>query len=331
MAKKLPKNLQIAFIALIIAHILWGAATPIIKITLNEIPPFTFLFLRFLLVGIICLPFLYLELKNNPVNKKDIPNLVILGLLGQSSLILLFIGLNYTTTIDAAILSVFSPLFAIIAGHHFFNEKVNEKVKFGVALATLGTSVVIFEPLFSTTTSTVPFHLRITGDLLIILYNVAFTAFILWSKMVMGQKSLVLKDELKHLKIKPMHKTYHPNLITLITFYIALASFIPFSLLEVFGYLGGNPFHIGMVDKWGVLGIIYMAIFSSIVAYLLFQWGLEESSVADTAILGYLTPIFTLPFSFILLSEIPTSLNIVGMVIIMVGVFISERYKTTAK
>ncbi len=327
MSKKLPKNLYLAFIALMITHLIWGAATPVIKITLGEVPPFTFLLLRFIIVCVICLPFLYLELKHNPINPKDIPNLIILGLLGESSLIFFFVGLNYTTSIDAAVLSVFSPLFSIIAGHHFFNEKVNDKVKFGVGVATIGTLVVILEPIFGNTGSQASILLRLFGDFMIILYNVAFTAFILWSKMVMGANSLKLKDDLKHLRIKPMHKTYHPNVITLITFYVALASFIPFALVENMGFLGAQTFHFASIDKWGLIGILYMAIFSSIIAYLLFQWGLEESSVADTAILGYLTPIFTLPFSYLLLKEIPTPLNIIGMVVIMGGVYISEKYR----
>lgn len=331
MPKKLPKRATLAFAALIIAHILWGAATPIIKISLAEVPPFTFLFLRFLVVGLIVLPFTYFELKQNPINKKDISNLIILGLLGQSSLIFLFIGLQYTTSIDAAILSVLAPLMSIVAGHHFFNEKVNDKVKTGVALATLGTLIVLLEPVLANETSNISITTRLWGDFMIILYNVAFTAFILWSKMVMGESSVSLRDELKHFKIKPMHKTYSPTLITLLTFFVALASFIPFSLLEVSGYIGNQPFNFNQLDGVGILGILYMAVFSSIVAYILFQWGLEESSVADTAILGYLTPVFTLPFSYMMLREIPTQLNIIGMIIISLGVVICEKYRGNNK
>ncbi|PIX68551.1 hypothetical protein COZ40_02690, partial [Candidatus Roizmanbacteria bacterium CG_4_10_14_3_um_filter_39_13] len=43
-------------VALIIANIIWGAACPIFKFALVNIPPFTIAFIRFFFAGIIFLP-----------------------------------------------------------------------------------------------------------------------------------------------------------------------------------------------------------------------------------------------------------------------------------
>ena len=81
-----------AYIALLIATAVWGAAGPIIKLTLGYIPVMTFLFLRFLIVCLVMLPFLLVELKKNPINSKDIKNFLILGFLSQTILIIPFYG-----------------------------------------------------------------------------------------------------------------------------------------------------------------------------------------------------------------------------------------------
>ena len=72
--KKLPTSILLSYSALILATAIWGGALPVIKITLDFIPPFTFLLLRFLLVGIVMLPIAYVEMKINPIHYKDIKN-----------------------------------------------------------------------------------------------------------------------------------------------------------------------------------------------------------------------------------------------------------------
>jgi len=76
------------------------------------------------------------------------------------------------------------------------------------------------------------------------------------------------------------------------------------------------------------MGILYMAIFSSIIAYTLYEWSLKVASVADTAFFNYLSPVFTLPFAYLLLSEIPTKINLIGAGIIGIGVLIAEQKKS---
>ncbi|EKE12839.1 MAG: hypothetical protein ACD_13C00135G0001, partial [uncultured bacterium] len=44
---------QQAILALIVANIIWGAASPIFKLSLQNIPPFTLAFLRFFLGSIL--------------------------------------------------------------------------------------------------------------------------------------------------------------------------------------------------------------------------------------------------------------------------------------
>jgi drug/metabolite transporter (DMT)-like permease len=329
----LPKNktkkVYLSYIALLVVTIIWAAATPIIKSTLDYIPLFTFLFFMFFIVCILLLPFTIIELKKNPVDKKDFINFVLLGITSQTSILLIFAGLKYTSALDSAVISVIAPLLSVAAGHYFFKEKVNKYIKIGVILASLGTVLVVLEPIFTDhAVNGIPPTHRVLGNFLVVLYTLAFLMYIIWSKISLGQKSPVLKRTFSFIHLKPMTKKYSEITLSFVSFYIAFASFLPFALLENFGVFGPINFSFATVPTNALLGLLYMAVLSSIVAYTLFEWALKVSSVTDTAVFSYLSPIFTLPFAYMILGETPSPVVLIGSLIIGVGVVIAERRKS---
>lgn len=325
--KNLPRSTNYSFLAMLIATGIWGVATVVIKITLEQIPLLTTLFFRFLIVCIVLLPFIILELKKRPVNTKDLPTLFILGILGQTAILIVFYGIRLTSTIDASILGATGPLIVIGLGHYYFKDRLTRVIKWGLILATVGTLLVILEPTLSNE-EIYSKLLRISGNILILLYNVIFAYYLILSKKVMGKNSLNVSKTLSLFKLKPLTKPYSPFTHTVLSFYAALITFIPLYILEVTGVFGEYNFNILHVDLKGFVGLIYLALFSSIVAYLLFQWGLEKSQVSDSGIVSYLGPAFTIPTAFIILGEIPTSSAIVGIIIISIGVLIAETQKS---
>lgn len=328
MKRKNLSNLTLyAYAALILSTAIWGGALPVIKITESYIPPFTFLLFRFILVCLLMLPVIILGVKTNPVHPKDIKNLMLLGLFGQGSLALIFIGVNYTSSIDTAIIGTIAPLLVIFAGHYFYHEKVNLLTKVGIAVATVGTLLVVLEPIMAGATEGGDTKTRLYGNLLVLLYNMCFAVYILYAKVVMGKSTHNIKSFLRHLNVEPMRKAYSPMFSTAVTFYAGLAVTIPLALMEHAGVFGPKTFEFGMLTIEPVLGILYMAVLSSIVAYVSYEWGLKYAGVSDSAIFGYLGPLFTLPFSYILLKEVPSELALVGSFIITIGVVIAEKYK----
>lgn len=63
-----------AIIALIIANIIWGAASPIFKLALENIPPFTLAYIRFLGAALILAPFAFKSLN---IDRKDYRRLIL--------------------------------------------------------------------------------------------------------------------------------------------------------------------------------------------------------------------------------------------------------------
>ena len=70
-----------AYIALLTTAAIWGMAGPVIKATLNYLPPFTFLFYRFILVAAVCLPLFIYQWQREKLSLADLPELFFLGLM----------------------------------------------------------------------------------------------------------------------------------------------------------------------------------------------------------------------------------------------------------
>jgi drug/metabolite transporter (DMT)-like permease len=316
-----------AFLALMGATAIWGISGPVIKLTLNHLPVVSFLYLRLLIVCILILPFAAIELSKTKINRKDLPNFVILGMLSQTCLLIIFLALYLTKAIDASLIGVTFPMVTLAAGFYFFGEKITKHEKIGVLMASVGAIIVVIEPALGEPWLSKDMFSRMLGNLLAILYEITWLTYIVWSKEVMGEKSKTLHKLFKSLNIPPMSKSYSPFVITAINFYVGLASLLPFMTAEQLG-LFGEAFTPHMITPTAIVGVLYMSILSSIVAYLLFQWGLKKAEVSDTGFFRYLGPLFTFPAAYLLLGEVPSKAILLGLVFIVIGVVIAETHRS---
>ena len=104
---------------LILATIFWGASFMLIKIALREMPPFAFIFFRFLIAAVCLLPSLgYLQGK---INNKDVARGAGLGLLLGGLIIFQTLGLQTVTASVSAFLTGFAVVFMLAI--RFFVQK----------------------------------------------------------------------------------------------------------------------------------------------------------------------------------------------------------------
>ena len=328
MKKKAAHPLAQYYLAVIASYLIWGGAGPVIKLTLQYIPPFTFLFLRLLIVCILVFPYTYYLLRSSSIAKKDYLKIVLLGIFSQTSLILIFLGYKYTTALEGVMVGMLGPVLSVAAGHYFYHEKADWHIRLGLGIAVLGTFFIAFEPLTQSGLTGIDAKQRLLGNLLIICYSLSFLLYIIWSKISLGLSSDATKKALKFIHIKPMKKHYSPLLLMSLSFYVGLISFLPMSLLEITGFFGPVNFSFQNLSITPWLGILYMAILSSIAAYYLFEWGLTKIQIKDTAIFSYLHPVFALPFAYWLLRELPSTYMLIGAGIIAVGIAIAELEKS---
>lgn len=284
------------YIALIVAHAIWGLNFVVSKVTLIEFPTSSLAFTRFALACLLLLPFiLILPKEHRTIKIQHMPKMIGVGILMVGlSILLFFEGLKRTTAIDAASLSMTVPILSVLAGWWFLKEKVFVVNLLGIGIGFLGTLVIIGVPiLFTGNISTS----QILGNTLILLSGVSFVA------------GAVLSKE--------MLKFYPAIFITWFSFLVgAILCLIP----AIIDYVN-NPNWIENVTVLGVLGLLYIILLSSISAFLLMNWGLSKVSLIQANLFHYIEPAIAATFAVPLLGERISYSFIVGTCLIVLGVY----------
>jgi drug/metabolite transporter (DMT)-like permease len=288
----------LAYLALLTTAAIWGVAGPVIKATLQDVPPLTFLTLRFLINTVVIAPVFLLYLRKHPLNLADIPKLFLLTLLGTTvTLVLVFWGFDRTTAIDATLIGATGPLFIVAGGAIFLKEVVTTREKIGVAVALLGILTTVIQPLFEGTAFATQ---NIEGNLLIVASNISWVAFTLAGK----------EDFKKH----------SPFLITATSFIFGFFTFVPFAFAE-----SANPVSLALnLPSSAWLGILYMSLLSSAVAFFAYTWGVEQIEASEAAVFTYLQPLFAAPVAYLWLGEAITPAFLLSAAVIAAGVAITE-------
>lgn len=283
-----------ALLCALLATIIWGATPPVAKFTFTEMPPFVVAFLRFALASIIFFPILGFQNKLSKVKFQDYPLLFLLAILGITlSIGLFFIGLNLTSALDAGIIISTGPLFNALAAKIFLHEKVNFAHWVGTILASLGTLVIIvIQPILENTPDA---SSSILGNLLLLLAVICSTAFNILSK--------------------ESFKKFAASTIIGFSFLIGAFSFAPLAYFQS----KADPNWIRLMSFQGLLGLLFLGIFSSLIAYLIYEWSLEKLPVSQTLPMTFLQPVVTIIVAVPLLGEKISSPFILGSAFILLG------------
>ncbi len=289
-------TVQKAFLAFIVANIIWGAAAPIFKLALQNIPPFSLAFWRFFLGSLILLAMLrkkaYISLKS----KTDTTILVWYALLGITINILFFFwGLQRTYAINSPVISSSAPILTMLFALLFLHERFVLRKFLGMVLGTIGILTIILEPLLEKGVDG-----SITGNVFLVIATVAAVG-----QTITGKKIV---------------EKYDPVALTFWSFVIGSASFLPLAIYDVVK----TPLLYQMLDWRGVFGIAYGAIFSSTVGYTLFAWALARVSATDSSMFTYIDPVAGTILSYFLLHEPITAPFLAGSVFIFGGILVAE-------
>ncbi len=289
-------TVQKAIVALIIANVIWGAAAPIFKLSLQNIPPFTLAFLRFFIGAAILLPILRGNVKLKLTSRRDFFLLLANALFGITvNIIFFFLGLRLTYAINAPVIASAAPIITLFFAIFLLREPFRWKKVLGMLLGSIGILVIIFEPLLQK-----GFDGSIVGNLFLLIATFGAVGSTITGRDIMQK--------------------YSPMTLTFWAFVIGSASFLPLAIHE---YVQ-NPTLYAVLDWRGYLGIIFGGLLSSAAAYSLFNWGLSKISATDTAMFTYIDPIAGSILAVLILHEPITGLFLLGSTFIFGGIFLAE-------
>ena len=284
------------YLALIIAHTIWGANFVVAKVTLHEFPVLTLAFLRFALAALLLTPFLLkLKPQQRKVEPKHIVKLFAAGLFFVTFNIFAFYeGLSRTLAIDASVLSLIVPIISILGGWLILREKIYMVNFIGIILGLSGAFTII---ILSNYQGNAFATISILGSLLILFSN--FSA-------VLGE-----------IMAKQMMKIYSPFLMTYIVFLIgAITFFFP----ALYDYMQ-NPDWIKNVTILGVLGLLFITLLSSISAFFLLNYAISKVDIGKSSLFSYMEPAITASLAVPLLGERISYSFIIGTCLIILGVY----------
>src|SRR5690242_9815497 len=134
-----------AILALIAANIIWGAAPPLMKWALEDVPTFTLAFLRFAIPAVLIALFFSRHLK---ISWKDLPTIFLAAFFGITvNIVFYFIGIHYTESINVTIIASASPVFLVLGSILFLQERPSRKMLLGNLVGLTGVFLIVAEPL----------------------------------------------------------------------------------------------------------------------------------------------------------------------------------------
>ncbi len=290
-----PFKNYLPYIALTTAAVIWGANTPIMKVTMLSVPLFSLAFLRFFTASLLLLPFVYKQLH---FQKKDWFSLFLCAFLGITVLITLyFFGLKLTSALNTGIIGGTMPIITLIFAALFLHEKMTKKIIIGAVIGMIGILIIVGKDIMAQGLDISPM-----GDMLIFLSNIAFAADITLSKK--------------------LSKNYTPLAITFFIFFVGSLFFLP----GVFMDIVANPTWFINMPFFAYIGILYGILFSGLLAFGLWQYGLSKVSETNVGFFLYISPVVTSLIAVLFLGEIITEEFFIGSALIIIGLLVAEAH-----
>ncbi len=281
----------------IITIMIWGTTFISTKFLLEGFAPIEILFYRFLL-GTFAL-FIAKPKILRVRNKSEHKYFFIAGITGVT-LYFLFenIALTMTEASNLGIIVSVSPFFTAILSQ-FFLPKEKLKLQFFIGFVFAMSGIIIIT-LFGAKN----FSINPVGDILGVL-----AAFV-WSVYSISMKKL---GNLNYSTIQVTRRVFAIGLVFMIPFLFILDFKADISRF-------GNLFYLG--------NLLYLGLGASAICFATWNWSVKILGAIRTSVYVYLIPVITLIASAILLKEPITVYKIIGTVLILIGLLISENKLT---
>jgi drug/metabolite transporter (DMT)-like permease len=269
----------------------WIAA----KIALSTAPPLELSTMRFAIAAAVLVAAAIVTRTPLPLRRwRPVTAAAALGFLGFNALA--FLGLRLTPASDSALIVPTTIPLATALFATFIRERLTSRKLVGFAVASLGAALVIAagqQVGAEISTS------RLVGDLLELASAVCWAACLTVSAFVLRKESILG--------------------------FVTMASLIGTAMLFPLGFLEQGYRD---VTGWGMeawLAVVFLGVMSTVVAFLIFFWAVRRFGAGLAAMISYIVPVAALVLAAVILGERPLPLQVVGAIVIVVGVRLATR------
>lgn len=299
--------------------LIWAGAGIAVKEALVIFSPLTLIVMRFTLAVLLMLS-IGLVFRHNSivglqrVEKKHIP-LFLLGGLFQPFLYFIFETYTYQSfsspTVAEALLStqpVMAPLFAWV----LLRERVTRNNIIGILLSTLGVMMLLM-----------------MGGGPLAMGDGAIGKGVLLAVLTVSMSvsySVVLRRIPTH--YTPLSIVFYVQSFALVLFYVLWAV-----MDRGNGLLGDDGIRLLGEGQWvkSLLSVGYLAVLASVTAFILFCYTVRKIGVTRANVFNNVRPVFTAILMWMIFGEILPIWKIIGIIIIIIGLFISQKQEKGSK
>jgi len=281
------------YFSVILAMIFWGFTFVAFKFANESFRPITIVILRLFVSIFFLFGFAILFKRLTRIKKKDQKWFLLLALLEP---FFYFLGEAYgltmvTATVGSVIISTI-PLFVPFAAYFLFRERLTLMNRIGLVISFGGVLMVIL-------TKSQGLVAEPKGILL--MFVAVFSA--------VGYTMVV----------KKLADDYNPITITAYQSLYGLIMFVPLFLIFELPDIG-----LRSASTSSLLAVTYLGVFGSGICFILITIGIRELGAARANVFGNLIPVVTAILSFLLLKESMPIFKILGILVAIVGLLMSQ-------
>lgn len=278
----------------LLAVIFWGASFIATKIALYELNPVVIILLR-LLLGIILLSIIAISTKRDfTISLKNHLSILILALVAVFHLWIQITGLKFTSASNTGWIIGVTPVFMAILGFLIFKEKITLINALGILIAFIGLILLMSKGNILSIGL-----LSHKGDFLVLAS--AFT----WSVYSIINKKISL--------------SYSPLMTILFLFLMMTIIILPFTINRE---AINSIIHL---SAKGWIAILFLGIFCSGIAYVLWAQALKDFEANKVGVFLYFEPFVTVFAAWLLLNEVISYITIFSGLIITFGVILVNK------
>jgi drug/metabolite transporter (DMT)-like permease len=292
-------------VLMLLAVLFWGINLIIIKVAVRHLTPHAFNSIRLSGSALVLFAFLALRRESLALSRGDLLKVVTLGILGNFVYQVLFIsGFHFTTASNASLILATSPIFIALIGSAFRIERVTGVGWLGIAISFVGLYLVLIRQAEG-------FHLSasgLRGDLMILVGNVFWAAYTVFSKPLLDRMS--------------------PLKFSTLTLAAGSIVYIAFAIPDL-GRLAW-----GKVPPASWLSLAASGFFAIALGYVFWYTSIKAVGSARTAVYSNITPVLAIFFAALLLGERIKAGQVLGAIVILAGVYLTrtgDRFFTKNK
>lgn len=291
-----------AYLCLALAAVFWGGNYVVGKLMVSNLDPILLSQLRWAITSILLLSVNFTALRRNySLISSNLKTVFPLAILGQVLFpVTLYVGLQYTSSLNAAIYLSATPSIVLSLNWIFFRDYISRSNIIGVCISTAGVAWLVTQGDFSSLKFLSTVNI---GDFWTMISAISWGIYC------------------SFLRKKP--KELAGNLFVTVCALIGAVALIPFSITELF-----NGISLNISPNIGTfIGLAYLVIFPSWLSYLLWSRGIAEIGATRGEIFTHLIPLSAGLLSVVFLNAHLANYHIESVILICIGVYLCSRHE----